>query len=235
MCFGTVDTDAVGSGRLPAAICGVTCFKPTFGVLDPSGILGDQPPPDPTIPLLSHPCITARTPDDVAAMFAALTGRARAAAAPLRRLGVVTNYTATAEIRAAFERCVASLAMMNVELVEATAPFDAARFDAAAIQHDRADTSRDDFIDLDAFVLPTLTARAPTIDEARAQGEQAVSPDNTFFCNYFGYPAISVPGGFLGETERFGVQFVGRKGADDLVLSVAGAFSSLTGRSVGTH
>ena len=235
MCFGTVDTDAVGSGRLPAAICGVTCFKPTYGVLDASGILGDQPPPDPTIPLLSHPCITARTPDDVAVMFEALTGRARAAAAPLRRLGVVTNYTATAEIRAAFERCVASLAMMNVELVEATAPFDAARFDAAAIQHDRADTSRDDFIDLDAFVLPTLTARAPTIDEARAQGEQAVSPDNTFFCNYFGYPAISVPSGFLGETERFGVQFVGRKGADDLVLSVAGAFSSLTGRSVGTH
>ena len=38
MCFATVDTDAVGSGRLPAAICGVTCFKPTFGVLDPSGI-----------------------------------------------------------------------------------------------------------------------------------------------------------------------------------------------------
>ncbi|HEV8217542.1 MAG TPA: amidase, partial [Gemmatimonadaceae bacterium] len=184
MCFGTVDTDAVGSGRLPAAICGVTCFKPTYGVLDASGILGDQPPPDPTIPLLSHPCITARTPEDVAVMFATLTGRPRAVAAPIKRkLGVVTNYSATSEIRAAFEQCVASLAEMDIELVETTAPFDAARFDAAAIQRDRADTRRNDFGGVDALVLPTLTARAPTIEEARAQGEQAVSPNNTFFCN----------------------------------------------------
>ena len=229
MCFGTVDTDAVGSGRLPAAICGVTCFKPTFGVLDPSGILGDQPPPDPTIPLLSHPCITARTPEDVAVMFATLTGRPRAATAPIKRLGVVTNYSATGEIRAAFERCVASLAEMNVELVETTAPFDAARFDAAAIQRDRADTRRNDFSGVDALVLPTLTARAPTIEEARAQGEQAVSPNNTFFCNYFGFPAISVPAGVLGDDEPFGVQFVGARGEDELVLWLGETFYGALG------
>jgi len=229
MCFGTVDTDAVGSGRLPAAICGVTCFKPTFGVLDPSGILGDQPPPDPTIPLLSHPCITARTPEDVAVMFATLTGRPRAATAPIKRLGVVTNYSATGEIRAAFERCVASLAEMNVELVETTAPFDAALFDAAAIQRDRADTRRNDFSGVDALVLPTLTARAPTIEEARAQGEQAVSPNNTFFCNYFGFPAISVPAGVLGDDEPFGVQFVGARGEDELVLWLGETFYGALG------
>ncbi len=224
MCFGTVDTDAVGSGRLPAAICGVTCFKPTYGVLDASGILGDQPPPDPTIPLLSHPCVTARTPADVTVMFATLTGRPRAAAVPIKRLGVVTNYSATDEIRAAFERCVASLTEMDIELVETTAPFDAARFDAAAIQRDRADTRRNDFGGVDALVLPTLTARAPTIDEARAQGEQAVSPNNTFFCNYFGFPAMSVPAGVVGDCEPFGVQFVGARGEDELVLWLGETF-----------
>ena len=229
MCFGTVDTDAVGSGRLPAAICGVTCFKPTFGVLDPTGILGDQPPPDPTIPLLSHPCITARTPEDVAVMFAALTDRPLAAPAPVRRLGVVTNYSATVEIRAAFDGCVASLVAMGIERVDVTAPVDDARFDAAAIQRDRADATREGFAKVDALVLPTLAARAPTIDEARAQGELAVSPNNTFFCNYFGFPAISVPTGFLADDLPFGVQFVGPRGADDLVLSLAEEFWRATG------
>lgn len=224
MCFGTVDTDAVGSGRLPAAICGVTCFKPTYGVLDASGILGDQPPPDPSIPLLSHPCVMARTPEDVAVMFAALANRPLAAAAHIRRLGVVRNYSATEEIRAAFDGCVASLSLPHAELVDASAPVDAARFDPAAIQRDRGDATRDDFAAVDALILPTLSARAPTIDEARAQGELAVSPNNTFFANYFGFPAISVPAGFLADDLPFGIQFVGPTGSDDLVLSVANEF-----------
>ena len=229
MCLATVDTDAVGSGRIPAAICGVTCFKPTFGVIDASGILGDEPPPDPTIPLLSHPCFTARTPDDVAAIFAAFVDRPVARPVPVRRLGVVTNYTATKEIRQAFDRFVSSLAALNVELVERTAPFDDARFDAAAIRRDRADTSRDDFAGIDALALPTLTAPPPPIDEARDQGELAVSPNNTFFCNYFGVPAISVQAGFLADDLPFGAQFVGPRGADDVILSLAREFQRTAG------
>jgi aspartyl-tRNA(Asn)/glutamyl-tRNA(Gln) amidotransferase subunit A len=231
MCFGTVDTDAVGSGRLPAAICGVTCFKPTFDVLDPTGILGDQPPPNPTIPLLSHPCLTARTADDVSAMFAALTDRPLTSPSTVRRLGVVVNYSATDEIRASFARCVETFRAAGVELVETRAPFDAARFDAAAIQRDRADAGRNDFANIDALVLPTLAARAPTIDEARAQGELAVSPNNTFFCNYFGFPAISVPAGFFDDGLPFGVQFVGPRGADDRILALAREFQRAAGSS----
>lgn len=224
MCFGTVDTDAVGSGRLPAAICGISCFKPTYGVLDRSGVLADQAPPDPTIELLAHPCLTARTAEDVALMFAALAGDRTRESPPARRIGVVTNYSATPEIRAAFERYIGVLEAMSMTLIEATAPFDAARFDAAAIERDRADESRRDFADVDALVLPTLTARAPTIDEARSQGEQAVSPNNTFFCNYFGFPAISVPAGELTAGLPFGLQLVGPRGADERILSLAKAF-----------
>ena len=224
MCFGTVDTDAVGSGRLPAAICGVTCFKPTYGVLDRSGVLADEAPPDPTITLLAHPCLTARTAEDVATIFTAIAGDKSAQNRPLRRIGIVANYSATPEIRAAFERNLGVLEAMRMTLIETTAPFDTARFDAAAIAHDRADASRRDFADVDALVLPTLTARAPTIDEARAQGELAVSPNNTFFCNYFGFPAISVPAGELSEGLPFGLQFVGPRGADERILWLARAF-----------
>jgi len=224
MCFGTVDTDAVGSGRLPAAICGVSCFKPTYGVLDRSGVLADQAPPDPTIELLAHPCVTARTAEDVALMFAALVGTRSTESHSVRRIGIVTNYSATPEIRAAFERYIGVLEAMSMTPIETTAPFDAARFDAAAIERDRADASRRDFADVDALVLPTLTARAPTIDEARLQGEQAVSPNNTFFCNYFGFPAMSVPAGELSEGVPFGLQFVGPRGADQRILALAQAF-----------
>src|SRR5207244_637547 len=78
LCFATVDTDAVGSGRLPAAICGVTCHKPTFGVLSTAGVLAGEPQPDPAIPFLSHPSIMTRSADDVALAFEALTGAASA-------------------------------------------------------------------------------------------------------------------------------------------------------------
>jgi Asp-tRNA(Asn)/Glu-tRNA(Gln) amidotransferase A subunit family amidase len=117
---------------------------------------------------------------------------------------------------------------MNVELVEHIAPFDDARFDVAAIRRDRGDSSRDDFADVDALVLPTLTARPPTIDEARAAGELAVSPNSTFFCNYFGFPAISVPAGFLADDLPFGVQFAGPRGSDDRILSLAREFQRAT-------
>src|SRR5258705_2914774 len=39
MCYATLDTDAIGSCRLPAACCGVVGFKPTFGAIRLKGIL----------------------------------------------------------------------------------------------------------------------------------------------------------------------------------------------------
>jgi Asp-tRNA(Asn)/Glu-tRNA(Gln) amidotransferase A subunit family amidase len=75
LCFATIDTDAIGSGRLPAAICGVSCHKPTFGLLSTTGILAGERE-DPAVLLLSHPCVTARSVEDVALVLGALTGRA---------------------------------------------------------------------------------------------------------------------------------------------------------------
>jgi aspartyl-tRNA(Asn)/glutamyl-tRNA(Gln) amidotransferase subunit A len=238
MCFATVDTDAVGSGRLPAAICGVTCHKPTFGALSPKGILAGEEA-DPAILKLSHPCVTARSADDVSLVFEVLTqarrderaagGHLGTLSPEIRRLGVVTNFTASAEVRAAFDRVVATLATMRIEQRDVSVPFDAASFDVGTIDADRASISASLFADVDALVLPTLTTAAPTVDEARTRGDLAVAPDNTFFCNYYGLPATTVPAGFDANGVPLGVQLVGPRGADDRVLGLARAYQRESG------
>jgi aspartyl-tRNA(Asn)/glutamyl-tRNA(Gln) amidotransferase subunit A len=232
MCFATVDTDAIGSGRLPASICGVTCLKPTFGVLPTAGILaGEQA--DPSILLLSHPCLTARNAADVALAFDALAGGdgapARAVGAvrqrtSIRRVGVVANLVADQEVRAAFELFVARIRTLDIEAVPATVPFDAASFDVSGIRAHRAGIGALVFGDIDAIVLPTVTSVTPTVEDARAAGDQAVAADNTFFCNYFGLPAITVPVGLDQRGLPLGMQIVGPHGADHAVLGMARAY-----------
>jgi len=232
LCFATVDTDAIGSGRLPAAICGVTCHKPTFGLLSTEGILaGEQT--DPAILMLSHPCVMARSAEDVALVLTAL-GRAPFAEAlrdPLsvRRVGIVTNFVGDGEATSNFETVIASLATMKMETREIDAPFDGASFDVRGIERDRAAINASLFRDVDAIVLPTLTSPAPTVEDARARGDTAVSADNTFFCNYYGLPAISVPSGVDRHGLPLGVQFVGSRDSDANVLALAHAYQRSTG------
>jgi aspartyl-tRNA(Asn)/glutamyl-tRNA(Gln) amidotransferase subunit A len=238
MCFATIDTDAVGSGRLPAAICGVTCHKPTFGTLSARGSLAGEEA-DPAILKLSHPCITARSAEDVTLVFDVLTSRSTtgdggaaggsADSLRARRIGVVTNFTASAEVRLAFERAVAALMTTDVETRDVVAPFDKASFDVSRIDADRASINALLFADVDALVLPTLTTAAPAVDEARAEGDLAVAPDNTFFCNYFGLPAVNVPAGVDPNGVPLGIQFVGPRGADRQLLTLARSYQDTTG------
>ena len=232
LCFATVDTDAIGSGRLPASICGVTCLKPTFGVLSTAGILAGQEA-EPAIALLSHACLTAPSAESVALALEALTGtdgdhatealpvRQRTA---VRRVGLVTNFSADHAVRSAFEVFVARIRALNIETVRAAVPFDTASFDVSGIRAHRAGIGDLLFGDLDAIVLPTVTATTPTVDEARARGDQAVAADNTFFCNYFGLPAISVPVGLDQHGLPIGMQIVGPHGTDHAVLGMARAY-----------
>lgn len=61
ICFATIDTDAVGSARLPAACCSVTAFKPSCDRLSSEGILRGEPV-DPAIIALNHTAITGAAP-----------------------------------------------------------------------------------------------------------------------------------------------------------------------------
>jgi aspartyl-tRNA(Asn)/glutamyl-tRNA(Gln) amidotransferase subunit A len=51
-----------------------------------------------------------------------------------------------------------------------------------------------------------------------------VAPDNTFFCNYFGLPAISVPSGLDLNGLPLGLQLVGPHGGDHDILAIARAY-----------
>ncbi len=228
LCFATVDTDAIGSGRLPAASCGVTCHKPTFGVLSTAGILAGEKA-DPAILLLSHPCVTARSAEDVTLVFSVLTNAPQGDSfrdrCPVRRVGAVTNFAAS---DAAFDAAIVSIAAMGIGRLELRLPFERASFDVSTIEDDRATIDAAIFGDIDAIALPTLTAPAPEVNEARARGDTAVSANNTFFCNYYGLPAISVPCGVDINGLPLGLQFVGPHGGDGHVLSLAHAYQQAT-------
>src|SRR6266436_790223 len=69
LCYATLDTDAIGSCRLPAACCGVVGFKGTYGLISTKGILDGEKPPDDAIIRFSHAGITTRSADDTAIML----------------------------------------------------------------------------------------------------------------------------------------------------------------------
>src|ERR1700737_708728 len=75
MCYATLDTDAIGSCRLPAACCGVVGFKGTYGLINPKGILEGEEDPGEMIGWFSHPGIMTRTVEDTALVLDVLAER----------------------------------------------------------------------------------------------------------------------------------------------------------------
>jgi len=224
MCVATLDTDAIGSCRLPAACCGVLGFKGTYGLIPMSGILEGTQPPDEMIVWLGHAGITARSVEDIAMMLEALTEKSFAPLETDRefRVGVATNFKADAEVRNAFERAVGQL--RGVSLREAKVPPADPR-NLENIKEDRASVADRAFADIDLLVLPTTTTTVPRIEDARGN-PQALSPENTLFANYYGLPAISVPCGIDANGLPLGFQIVGKPQDDRSVLQLARRFAS---------
>jgi aspartyl-tRNA(Asn)/glutamyl-tRNA(Gln) amidotransferase subunit A len=115
--------------------------------------------------------------------------------------------------------------------VEVEAPFAAASFDLSHVDRDRAAIDDSLFVNVTAIVVPTLAAATPTVAWARNRGPMAVSSQNTFFANYFGLPAVSVPITQPDSSLPMGVQFVGPHGSDVEVLALAAAYQQTSGRS----
>ena len=227
LCFATLDTDAVGSVRLPAACCGVVGFKGSYGLISVKGILGEQPVDD-FVRWMAHGAVTTRSASDTALVLNAVANRDEDFAAGVTRadrtvrIGAGNNFTANAEVERAFDRVVTVLRNAGYDVRETAVPFgDASQGDLATIEADRRGIAADAFADVDVILLPTLDSTVPTVAEAAKNPEQAVSAEATAFANYYGLPVASVPCGFDSHDMPIGVQFVGKPGDERTVLNVA--------------
>ncbi len=236
MCFATLDTDAIGSCRLPASCCGVTGFKGSYGLISNKGVLEGEPV-DETILWLAHAAITTRSVEDAMLMLNVLAEPPAGAeqrtdyltALEQRekpRIGVVTNFSASEEAAAAFDAAVKALSNLG-SLRDVVAPLDSPGFDVRNIEADRQAIAGSLFSDIDVLVLPTMAANTPTIREAAAN-PLALSAQNTLFANYYGLPAISVPCGFDDNGLPLGLQIVGRPWDDLTVLGLAHQYQAVT-------
>ena len=230
LCYATLDTDAIGSCRLPAACCGVVGFKGTYGLVSAKGILEGEKT-DEAILWLAHPGITTRSAADTGIMLKAVADpdgyaklsrgqRDPAHDTPIR-IGVVDNFTADTEIARVVRIAVDALRTSDHHFTSARAPFDIPPFgDLHSIEADRRTISERSFKDVDVLLLPTTTTTVPAVESARGK-PQALAATNTLFANYFGVPAISAPCGFDERGLPVGLQIVGKPWDDGTVLRLA--------------
>lgn len=218
MCFATLDTDAIGSSRLPASCCGVVGFKGTYGLISPKGILDGEEDPGEMIRWFSHPGIMARSVQDVAIVLDVLAERPQNGRTcfleALRkdanlRVGVANNFNAERAVREAFMAAVEQIRGLGYSTINVAAPLHHPANDLTRIETDRRAVVNETFDDIDVLLLPTTVTTVPTIEEAR-KDSQALSAANTVFANYYGLPAISIPSGFDQNGLPFGLQIAGK-------------------------
>jgi aspartyl-tRNA(Asn)/glutamyl-tRNA(Gln) amidotransferase subunit A len=223
MCHATVDTDAIGSCRLPAACCGVVGFKGTYGLISTQGILAGEAPPDEMIVWFSQAGVTTRRVRDTALVVDALRDPGaelvREDQAKRLRIGIATNFKADAKVTAAFTTAAATVGGLGHIMKEIEVPFAGPSTGLRHIERDRQAVSRELFGEIDVLLLPTTTTTVPRAGAASGN-PQALSPDNTVFANYYGLPAMSVPCGFDSNGLPIGLQIAAKPSADMDVLSL---------------
>ncbi|WP_229165848.1 amidase [Bradyrhizobium altum] len=115
-------TDTGGSVRIPAALCGVVGFKPTFGILPTDGVF-------PLAPTLDHVGLICGNAEDLVLLASALgMDIPRSDARPKRKIGVLstpTDVPVESDIASDFER-VAERLRREHDVVEETERLDEA-------------------------------------------------------------------------------------------------------------
>ena len=235
MCYATLDTDAIGSCRLPAACCGVVGFKGTYGLIDPKGILEGEEDPGEMIRWFNHPAIMTRTVEDTALVLDVLAERHERVAADYfdglakdRKvsIGVADNFRVDPEVLGTFERAVEKIRRLGYPMKSVAVPFRNPGGGLGNIEADRKAIAGQTFKNVDVLLLPTTTTTVPAIKSAGAN-PQALSPENTVFANYYGLPVISVPCGFDRNGLPLGLQIVGKPWDEARVLHLAYQYEKL--------
>ena len=236
ICYATLDTDAIGSCRLPAACCGVVGFKGTYGLVSTRGILEGEEA-DEMILWLSHAAITTRSVRDTALVLNVLAERndqtktvdfVRALTRNRKlRIGVANNFKADGEVRVAFEKAVETIRKLGYPMSSVPAPFGDPSGGIENIEADRKAIAGQAFKDIDVLLLPTTTTTVPTVREASGN-PPALSAENTSFANYYSLPAISLLCGFDANGLPLGVQVVGKPWGESAVLRLAYQYQAAT-------
>ncbi len=224
MSCATLDTDAIGSCRLPAACCGVVGFKGTYSLIDISGILGGEQPPSEDIQRLSHAGVMARKVEDIALVLDALLGSTSFVDGLNQeanlRIGAANNLSAELEVLEAFEQAVETIRALGYPVTGVAAPLTDFGKGTRDIEADREAVATRNFCHIDLLLLPTAPKTTPRIKKAN-ENPLAMSAEYTMFANYFGLPAVSVPCGFDRRGLPLGLQLVGRPWDEQSVLQVA--------------
>jgi aspartyl-tRNA(Asn)/glutamyl-tRNA(Gln) amidotransferase subunit A len=229
LCFVTLDTDAIGSCRLPAACCGVVGFKGTYGLIDLKGILDGEQPPDEFIRWMSHAGITTRSVEDTALVLDVLAERSGQTGAirfreglarerPLR-IGVADNFKADRDVTGAFDDAVIAIRRLGYAVRSAAAPFADLSKGVGNISSDRRSIAARAFKEIDVLLLPTVPTTTPLVKDALHT--QSLSPEHTVFANYFGLPAVSVPCGLDTHGLPIGLQMVAAPWDETALLQLA--------------
>lgn len=168
MCFATVDTDAVGSCRIPAACCGVMGFKASNGLVNMEGILAGEKT-DEAIVQFSAAGITTRNVEDTEIMLNVLTNNQtkRNNSNIALKIGVVQNFSGNEEIKKSFLKVSAKIKELHHEIIPIEIPFDKAQFNIENLKKDREAVNELLFTKADLLLLPTLNDYIPTIEEAK--------------------------------------------------------------------
>jgi aspartyl-tRNA(Asn)/glutamyl-tRNA(Gln) amidotransferase subunit A len=237
MCYATLDTDAIGSCRLPAACCGVVGFKGTYGLINPKGILEGEEDPGEMIRWFSHPGIMTRTVEDTALVLDVLAEKNEHTATQYFhglskdkkvRIGVGSNFEADQGVSEAFERAIETVRGLGYPIKSVAVPFRNPEGGLGNIHADRKAIAGQTFKDIDVLLLPTTTTTVPAIRDAGVN-PQALSPQNTVFANYYGLPTISVPCGLDRNGLPLGLQIVGKPWDEATVLRLAYRYETTTG------
>lgn len=236
MCYATLDTDAIGSCRLPAACCGVVGFKGTYGLVNPKGILEGEQDPGEMIRWFGHPGITTGCVEDTALVLDVLAEKAERVApgyfaglaeAKKVRVGVADNLKSDLEVSRAFEKAVEIIGGFDWHMKRIAVPICDPGGDLSNIEADRKSVAGKIFKDVDVLLLPTTTTSAPAVKDVGVNN-LALSPENTVFANYYGLPAISVPCGFDRNGLPLGLQIVGKPWDEATVLSAGHRYETAT-------
>lgn len=126
-CYAAIGTDTGGSIRLPAACCGLTGFKPSYGLISIRGII-------PVIQSIDHAGPICRTVEDVAILLNTLASLVptpfncqinyHSSFNKIRnpRIGIAKNYKASDEVNAVFRAAILAFQLLGSQTREIELP-----------------------------------------------------------------------------------------------------------------